>query len=184
MYIGFLNDRKKLKLLIEEEKIIFVKTRKGRKRRLIARILLGGTLVFGQLKTSAEGTNFNGIQHEIVSLVDFNRGGFSARPMNMKTLGRKLSQEYKDYQKDFNSPPLSKRFDCVKFSQERFQELAKDPRAKSTVFHKTTVDEARSALQAEMMGLIEGVERIPQHIVSQQIQIFVFQGLGHIHTQM
>lgn len=47
MYIGFLNDRKKLKLLIEEEKIIFVKTRKGRKRRLIARILLGGTLVFG-----------------------------------------------------------------------------------------------------------------------------------------
>lgn len=30
MYIGFLNDQKELKLLIQEEKILSVKTKKGR----------------------------------------------------------------------------------------------------------------------------------------------------------
>ena len=164
MYIGFLNDRKELKLLIEEEKTIFVKIGKGRKRKVMGIILLGVALWFVPVKASAydELPDWNKMAYERVNLVDFNRGGFSARPMNMETLGRQLSQEYKDYQKDFNSPALSKRFDTIKFSQVRFQELARDPNARTKVYHKKTVDEARSALQAEIMGIVEGVERIPQ----------------------
>lgn len=57
---------------------------------------------------------------------------------------------------------MSKRFDTLQFSQERFLKLAKDPNARAEVYHKTTVDEARAALQAEMEGFIENVERIPQ----------------------
>ena len=164
MYIGFLNDRKELQFLIEEEKILFVKPGKGQKRKLMAIILFGGALVFGPLKASAsdELPDWNKMAYERVNLLDFNRGGFSARPMNIETLGKQLSQEYKDYQKDFNSPPLSKRFDTLKFSQVRFRELAKDPNARMEVYHKKTVYEARSALQAESMGLVEDVERIPQ----------------------
>ena len=57
---------------------------------------------------------------------------------------------------------LSKRFDTLKFSKVRFEQLARDPNARTKVYHKKTVDEARSALQAEIMGIIEDVERIPQ----------------------
>lgn len=58
----------------------------------------------------------------------------------METLGRQLSQEYREYQEKFNSPTLSKRFDTLKFSQVRFQELARDPKARTKVYHKKTVD--------------------------------------------
>lgn len=37
-----------------------------------------------------------------------------------------LSQEYKEYQQEFNSLPLSKRSDTKKYDEERFKELAKD----------------------------------------------------------
>ena len=57
---------------------------------------------------------------------------------------------------------FSTAFCTIIFSQERFRELAKDPNSRTEVYHKTTVDEAISALQAEMMGLIEDVKRIPQ----------------------
>lgn len=171
MYIGFLNDRKELKLLIEEEKTVFVKTGKRLKWKVIGIILLKGALLFGPLKAPAydELPDWNKMAYERVNLVNFNRGGFSARPMNMKTLGRQLSQEYKDYQKDVNSPTLSKRFDTLKFCQVRFRELARDPKARKEIYHKTTVGEARWALQVEMMGFVKDVERIPQpySIVSQ-----------------
>lgn len=162
MYIGFLNDQKELNLLIQQEKILCVKTKKGRKRKYVTRILLVTVLAFGPLNASAKPIDYNKTTYETVISKDFSRGGFSARPVNMETLGRQLSQEYKDYQQKFNSPTLSKRFDTLKFSKVRFEQLARDPNARTKVYHKKTVDEARSALQAEIMGIIEDVERIPQ----------------------
>ena len=146
MYIGFLNDQKELNLLIQQEKILSVKTKKGRKRKYVMTILLVTGLAFGPLNASAKPVDSNKTTYETVILKDFSRGGFSAGPVNMETLSRQLSREYREYQQKFNSPTLSKRFDTLKFSQVRFQELARDPNARPTVYHKTTVDEARSAL--------------------------------------
>lgn len=166
MYIGFLNDQKKLNRLIQQEKKISVKIkkRKRRKRKYVLVFLLGTKLAFTALNASANAKpiDYNGTSCETVIIKDLNRGGFSALPVNMEILSRQLSPEYVEYQKKFNSPTLSKRFDTLKFSQVRFKELAKDPNARTTVYHKTTVDEARSALQSEIIGIIEGVERIPR----------------------
>ena len=82
----------------------------------------------------------------------------------METMSRRLSQEYKDYQQKFNSPPLSQRFDTKQYDQERFKGLAKDPKANQEVFHKTTVDETRTAIHAEMEGIVENPRRIEQPI--------------------
>ncbi len=81
---------------------------------------------------------------------------------SMEELSQTLSQEYSNYQQDFNSPPLSERFDTTNYDQEKFLELGADPNAKKTVFHKTTVDEARSALHAEMEGYVENPQRLDQ----------------------
>ncbi len=81
---------------------------------------------------------------------------------SMEELSQTLSQEYSNYQQDFNSPPLSERFDTTNYDQEKFLELGVDLNAKKTVFHKTTVDEARSALHAEMEGHIENPQRLDQ----------------------
>jgi hypothetical protein len=69
-------------------------------------------------------------------------------------MSKRLSQEYKEYQQEFNSPPLSKRFDT------KFKELAKDPKATKEVFHKKTVDEARTAIHAEIEGLVDNPQRL------------------------
>ena len=90
------------------------------------------------------------------------RAGFQPAPFNMDTLGRRLSQEYKEYQQKFNSPPLSKGFDTTNYNQVRFQLLSQDPRAKVVVYHKKTVDETRSAIQAESEGIIKDAQRIPK----------------------
>jgi hypothetical protein len=90
-----------------------------------------------------------------------NPGGSSP---SMETMSKRLSQEYIEYQQKFNSPPLSKRFDTKNYDQERFKELAKNPRANKEVFHKTTVDEARTALQSEMEGIIDNPQRIEKPI--------------------
>lgn len=90
------------------------------------------------------------------------RAGFQPAPFNMDTLGRRLSQEYKEYQQVYNSPPLSKRFDTTNYDPVRFQLLSQDPHAKVEVYHKKTVDEARSAVQAEILGFINGVNRLPK----------------------
>ena len=84
------------------------KTKKGRKRKYVATILLGTGLAFSPLKASTELSDFNKMTYQTINLVDFNRGGFSVRLMNIETLGKQLSQEYKNYQNDFNSPRLSK----------------------------------------------------------------------------
>jgi hypothetical protein len=88
------------------------------------------------------------------------RGGFL--PVNMDTLGRRLSQEYKEYQDQYNSPPISDRFDTKDYDSARFMQLSQDPHAKVEVYHKKTVDEARSAIQAEILGFINGVNILPK----------------------
>ena len=88
------------------------------------------------------------------------RAGFQPAPFNMDTLGRRLSQEYKEYQQVYNEPPLSKRFDTTNYDPVRFQLLSQDPHAKKEVYHKKTVDETRSAIHAEILGLVNGVKRI------------------------
>lgn len=90
------------------------------------------------------------------------RAGFQPAPLNMDTLGRRLSQEDKEYQQVYNSPPLSKGFDTTNYDPVRFQLLSQDPHAKVEVYHKKTVDEARSAVQAEILGFINGVNRLPK----------------------
>jgi hypothetical protein len=90
-----------------------------------------------------------------------NLGGSSS---SMETMAKRLSQEYTEYQQKFNSPPVSKRFDTKNYDQEKFKELAKDPRANKEVFHKTTVDEARTALQSEMEGIVDNIQRIEKPI--------------------
>ena len=82
----------------------------------------------------------------------------------METMSKRLSQEYTEYQQKFNSPPVSKRFDTTNYDQEKFKELAKDPRANKEAFHKTTVDEARAALQLEMEGIVDNPQRIEKPI--------------------
>lgn len=73
----------------------------------------------------------------------------------METMSKRLSQEYTEYQQKFNSPPVSKRFDTKNYDEEKLKELAKDPRANKEVFHKTTVDEARTAIHGEIESLVE-----------------------------
>ena len=90
-----------------------------------------------------------------------NLGGSSS---SMEKMSKRLSQEYTEYQQKFNPPPVSKRFDTKNYDQEKFKELAKDPRANEEVFHKTTVDEARAALQAEMEGIVDNPQRIEKPI--------------------
>ena len=90
------------------------------------------------------------------------RAGFQPAPFNMDTLGRRLSQEYKEYQQVYNEPPLSKRFDTRNYDPVRFQVLSQDPHAKRKVYHKKTVDETRSAIQSEIEGIIKDVQRIPK----------------------
>ena len=49
----------------------------------------------------------------------------------METRCRNLSPEYTEYQKKFNSPFLSKKFDTKNFDQAKFKKLTKDPNPKS-----------------------------------------------------
>jgi hypothetical protein len=80
----------------------------------------------------------------------------------MDTLGRRLSQEYKEYQDQYNSPPISDRFDTKDYDSARFMQLSQDPHAKRKVYHKKTVDETRSAIQSEIEGIIKDAQRIPK----------------------
>jgi hypothetical protein len=67
-----------------------------------------------------------------------------------------LSKGYRDYQRDYYSDSLGKRFDTNTYSKERFMELAKYPTATNVLYHKKTVNEAQSIIQAEIEKLIEG----------------------------
>ena len=82
----------------------------------------------------------------------------------MEIMSKCLSQEYTEYQHKFNSPPVFKRFDTKNYDQEKFLKLSKDPRANKEVFHKTTVDEARTALQTEMERIVDNPQRIEKPI--------------------
>ena len=86
-----------------------------------------------------------------------NPGGYSS---SMETMSKRLSQEHKEYQQEFHSPPLFQKFNTKQYHEERFEELAKDPRANKEVFYKTTVDEVRTALHSEMEGSVYNLQRI------------------------
>ena len=96
----------------------------------------------------------------------------------METMSRRLSPEYTEYQQKFNSPPLSERFDTKQYDQSKFKELAKDPKAKKEVFHKTTVDEARTAIYAESEGLVNNPKRIEKPICNNVDLDFQIDGPG------
>ena len=66
MYIGFLNDHKELKLLIQQEKILNVKTKKGRKRRCVATILFVWGITFGPINYSFKPFEYNKITYKQV----------------------------------------------------------------------------------------------------------------------
>lgn len=136
--------RKKLK----KTRLYKVPKKKGksscRKRKFVASVGLALVLIFGSprfasAKSSSQNQN-NLLAHERV-ISNGLRGGLITLNTSMETMSRQLSKEYRESQKDLNSPPLSKRFDTNKCSKERFMELAKDTKAKEMVFHKTTVDE-------------------------------------------
>jgi len=88
--------------------------------------------------------------------------GRSSSSSSMETMSKRLSQEYTEYQQKFNSPPV--RFDTKGYDQEKFKELAKDPKANKEVFHKRTVDEARTAIHAEIEGLVDNPQRMEKQI--------------------
>ena len=92
MYIGFLEDQKTLKLLIQQEKkILCIKTkkkRKKRKRKYVKKILLTIVFVFGPLNNvSAKTIDYNKTTYKTVTSKviskDLSGGAFSARPLNM-----------------------------------------------------------------------------------------------------
>jgi hypothetical protein len=85
--------------------------------------------------------------------------------LSMEELAKRLSPEYEDYQLEFNFPAVSERFDTKNYDPVRFKELAKDPKAKKVVFPKTAVDEARTAIHAEIEGIMENAERIEQPFI-------------------
>ena len=54
--------------------------------------------------------------------------------------------------------------DTKKYDEEKFKELAKDVKAKKEVFHKMTVDEARTVIHAEIEGVVDNTQRMKQPI--------------------
>jgi hypothetical protein len=94
--------------------------------------------------------------------LNLNSGTCSKAPSPSPTgkMAFQLSEEYKDYQKKFNSPPPSKRFDTNQCSEERFKKLARDPNAKGYKFDRITVEEARAVVQAEIEGLVVNAARL------------------------
>lgn len=110
---------KKLKNKLKSSKLV------RRKRKFIASTSLGLVLAFGRPNlASAKLSNYKQDNQMVHKRVNPNkvREGSTTSPMNMETIGRQLSQEYLNYQLNFNSPPLSKRFDTIKFSQARFRD--------------------------------------------------------------
>jgi len=112
-------------------------------------------------RSGALGNSNPGSRGKPDAIQNQNPGGASS---SLETISRRLSPEYKDYQQKFNSPPLSQRFDTKNYDPERFKELAKDSKATIEVFHKTTVDEARTAIHAEIEGLVDNAQPIEQPI--------------------
>lgn len=97
---------------------------------------------------------------------DPNLGG-SSSSISMEKLCRRLSLEYLEYQKQYNLPAIPNRFDTKNFDQDKFIELAKDPKraeADQESFYKTPIDEARTAIQLEIQGIVDNPQRIEKPI--------------------
>ena len=145
-------DKKGLKKLTQSIKIAFI----------IAAPILGMPDTSSAEEMGNAESNYTNTPIEKVQNSAVQRGGFQVGPLNMEELSRQLSPEYLTYQQTLNSSPVSDRFDTIHFSHTRFKKLAQDPKARTVVYHKTSVDEARSVLNAEMKGILYNVERIPK----------------------
>lgn len=69
---------------------------------------------------------------------------------SMDEMSRSLSEEYEDFQEEYSSESSSERFDTKSCSEEKFKQLATDPRSGS--ISRVSIDEARGAVQAEIEG--------------------------------
>ena len=84
---------------------------------------------------------------------------------DMETVCRTLSEDYTYYQNEFNNPLLSERPNPTEFDRTKLRELAREPKDSNernndpAQVAKKTIDEARSALQAEREGLIQNPSR-------------------------
>jgi hypothetical protein len=59
---------------------------------------------------------------------------------SIKTMSRRLSQEYKEYQQEFNSPPLSQRFDTKQYDEERKSKMEQVKSPKNLIINLEDFD--------------------------------------------
>ena len=87
---------------------------------------------------------------EEFSDVPQNQNVASCKSISMDTIANSLSSDYFDYQTQYYSYSLSKRFDTNKCSVKKFKELARDPRSNYEKYDRVSIDEARAIVQAEL----------------------------------
>ena len=84
-----------------------------------------------------------------------NPGHGSCKPNNhvsMDKLANSLSPKYREFQSKYCSSSLSRRFD-TDCSATEFKELARDPRMSGFKYSRTSIDEARAAVQSKLENL-------------------------------
>jgi hypothetical protein len=72
----------------------------------------------------------------------------------MDTMANSLSSEYAKYQSNYYPELSPKRFDTNTCSTEKFEKLARDPRANDVKYNRVSIDEARAVVQAELQKII------------------------------
>jgi hypothetical protein len=100
------------------------------------------------------------------------RGGRSKSYRSMDKTSKQLSADYVEYQNDYRSEFLEKRFDTTRCPTNKFKRLAQDPRTTSDTYEytRTSIDEARGVIQAEMENLIIRPTR-PNKITAQEVDL-------------
>jgi hypothetical protein len=71
---------------------------------------------------------------------------------SIEKISLELSTDYAEFQEDFYSPSLGKRFNTDRCSPEKFKRLARNPQTQK--YNRTSIDEARAVVQAEMENLV------------------------------
>lgn len=89
------------------------------------------------------------LQENPVNRNNAGQGNFtSSKNLSMDQLANSLSQEYREFQSEYGSESLSKRFSSTNYSVSEFEELAKDPRADGVKYDRCSIDEAITIFQA------------------------------------
>lgn len=78
----------------------------------------------------------------------------SSNHLSMDKFANSLSQKYSEFQNEYYSESLPKRFDTNNYSTKKFKELAQDPRESDTKFTRVSIDEGRTAVQAKLEKVI------------------------------